>query len=56
MAQSKNEKKPTPFQEELIKAAKTVKEYKLACEANITSIFYKKPALICYVSPNTIQQ
>ena len=27
MAQSKNEKKTTPFQEELIKAAKTVKEY-----------------------------
>lgn len=46
MAQSKNEKKPTPFQEELIKAAKTVKEYKLACEANIVSIFYKKPDLM----------
>lgn len=46
MAQSKNEKKPTPFQEELIKAAKTVKEYKLACEANIVSIFYKKPDLL----------
>ena len=46
MAQSKNEKKPTPFQEELIKAAKTVKEYKLSCEANIVSIFYKKPDLL----------
>ena len=46
MAQSKNEKKPTPFQEELIKAAKTVKEYKLACEANIVSIFYKKSDLM----------
>lgn len=46
MAQSKNEKKPTPFQGELIKAAKTVKEYKLACEANIVSIFYKKPDLL----------
>ena len=46
MAQSKNEKKTTPFQEELIKAAKTVKEYKLACEANIVSIFFKKPNLM----------
>ena len=46
MAQSKNEKKTTPFQEELIKAAKTVKEYKLACEANIVSIFFKKPDLM----------
>jgi replicative DNA helicase len=46
LAQNKNEKKPTPFQEELIKAAKTVKEYKLACEANIVSIFFKQPDLM----------
>lgn len=46
MAQNKNEKKITPFQEEFIKAAKTVKEYKLACEANTVCIIYRKPDLM----------
>lgn len=46
MAQYKNEKKITPFQEEFIKAAKTVKEYKIACEANIVCIIYRKPDLM----------
>ena len=39
-------KKLTPFEEELLKATKKVKEYKLACEANIVSIFYKKSDLL----------
>lgn len=39
-------KKPTPYQEEKLKCAKQVKEYKVACEANIVSIFYKKPELM----------
>ena len=46
MAENKTSKKITPYQEELLKAAKTVKEYKLACEANIVSIYYKKPDLM----------
>ena len=46
MAENKSSKKLTPYQEELLKAAKTVKEYKLACEANIVSIYYKKPDLM----------
>jgi replicative DNA helicase len=40
---TKTEKKLTPYQEELVKAGKKVKEYKLACEANIVSIMYKNP-------------
>lgn len=39
-------KKLTPYQEEKLKCAKQVKEYKIACEANIVSIFYKKPELM----------
>lgn len=39
-------KKPTPFQQVMLEAAKTVKEYKLSCEANIVSIFYCKPDLM----------
>ena len=39
-------KKLTPYQEEILKCAKQVKEYKVACEANIVSIFYKKPELM----------
>jgi len=35
----------TPLEIELIKASKKVQEYKLACEANIVSIFYKNPEL-----------
>lgn len=46
MAEDKSSKKLTPYQEELLKAVKTVKEYKLACEANIVSIYYKKPDLM----------
>lgn len=39
-------KKLTSYQEEKLKCAKQVKEYKVACEANIVSIFYKKPELM----------
>ena len=39
-------KKLTPYQEEKLKCAKQVKEYKVACEANIVSIFYKIPELM----------
>lgn len=39
-------KKLTPYQEEKLKCVKQVKEYKVACEANIVSIFYKKPELM----------
>lgn len=39
-------KKLTPYQEEKLKCAKQVKEYKVACEANIVSFFYKKPELM----------
>lgn len=46
MAENKSSKKLTPYQEELLKAVKTVKEYKLACEANIVSIYYKRPDLM----------
>lgn len=46
MAENKSSKKLTPYQEELLKAVKIVKEYKLACEANIVSIYYKKPDLM----------
>lgn len=46
MAENKSSKKLTPYQEELLKTVKTVKEYKLACEANIVSIYYKKPDLM----------
>lgn len=38
--------KLTPFQEEQLNTAKKVKEYKLSCEANIVSIFYKQPDLL----------
>jgi replicative DNA helicase len=34
------------FEEELSKAIKKVKEYKLSCEANIVSIFYLNPDLL----------
>lgn len=42
MENKKKTKKLTPFLEEQLKAAKKVKEYKLACEANIVAIFYKQ--------------
>lgn len=43
---AENKTKLTPFQEEQINAAKKIKSYKLACEANIISIFYKQPDLL----------
>ena len=46
MSCGKEKTKLTPFQEEQLKAAKRVKEYKLSCEANIVSIFYKNPELL----------
>ena len=39
-------KEPTPYETELINAVKKIKEYKLASEANIVSIFYKNYELI----------
>lgn len=45
MATQKKDK-ITPFQQVMLEAAKTVKEYKLSCEANIVSIFYCKPDLM----------
>ena len=35
----------TPFEEELAKASKKVREYKKACEANVVSILWKQPEL-----------
>jgi len=46
LAQRTETKKITPFEELMLNAAKTVREYKLACEANIVAIFYKKPDII----------
>lgn len=46
MAQKTNNKKITPLQQMMLDAAKTVKEYKLSCEANIVSIFFCKPDLM----------
>jgi len=46
LAKQSTGKKLTAFETEMLKAAKKVKEYKLACEANIVSIFYKKSELI----------
>lgn len=40
---TKESRKLTPFEKELAKAVETVKEYKLACEANIVSILYQNP-------------
>jgi len=39
-------KEITPYESELIKAVKKVKEYKLSAEANIVSIFYKNTEII----------
>lgn len=36
-------KKMTPFQEEMVKTAKKILDYKLGCEANIVACLYKKP-------------
>lgn len=38
-------KKITPYEQELLKATKKVKEYKLSCEANIVSILWKDPEM-----------
>lgn len=38
--------KISPYQEEVLKCAKQIKEYKVIAEANIVSIFYKKPDLM----------
>ncbi len=42
---AKKKKELTVFETELIKASKQVQEYKLACEANVVSTFYKNPEL-----------
>lgn len=42
----KNTKKLTAFEQEQIDVAKKIVEYKLACEANVVSILYKKPDAI----------
>lgn len=44
-ATSKDNKKLSPYQEELVKAAKQIKEYKMIAEANIVAILYKQPEL-----------
>lgn len=41
----KDGKKLTPYQEEVLKCAKEVKEYKVIAEANVVSILYKQPDL-----------
>ena len=41
----KESKKLTPYQEEVLKAAKQIKEYKVIAEANIVAILYKQPEL-----------
>ena len=38
--------KQSPFEKELIKNINKIKEYKLACEANIISIIWKKPDIL----------
>ena len=45
MATKKASKALTPFEEEMIKTSKTIREYKKACEANIVSILWKSPDL-----------
>lgn len=42
----KNQTKLSPFEEETIKVAKKVLEYKIAAEANVVAILYKSPDLI----------
>ena len=41
----KENKKLTPYQEEVLKTAKQIKEYKVIAEANIVAILYKQPEL-----------
>ncbi len=50
MATTKKEnKKLTPYQEEVLKAAKQIKEYKVIAEANIVAILYKQPELFLII-------
>lgn len=44
--EKKENKKLSPYQEEVLKCAKEVKEYKVVAEANVVSIFFKQPELI----------
>ena len=46
MAEKKENKKLTPYQEEVLKCAKQIREYKIIAEANIVAILYKQPELI----------
>lgn len=39
------EKRLTTFQQELIESKKKIREYKIACESNISFIFWKNPSL-----------
>ena len=41
-----NAKNKSAFEQELLESIKEINKYKLACEANITAILYKKPDLI----------
>ena len=45
-ATKKDNKKLSPYQEEVLKCAKQIKEYKVVAEANIVAILYKQPELI----------
>ena len=44
--EKKENKKLSPYQEEVLKCAKEVKEYKVVAEANVVAIFFKQPELI----------
>lgn len=46
MATQTQKKKLTPYQEEVLKCAKQIKEYKVIAEANVVAIIYKKPELL----------
>ncbi len=46
MPEKKEKQKLSPYQEEVLKCAKQIKEYKVIAEANIVAILYKKPDLI----------
>lgn len=46
MTAKQNNKKISPYQEEVIKCAKEIKEYKVIAEANVVAIFYKQPDLL----------
>ena len=44
--EKKENKKLSPYQGEVLKCAKEVKEYKVVAEANVVAIFFKQPELI----------